>query len=68
MTSDVTQKQQKSQGVLLQKMGGDVRHASWNPCPISELIKNLIPYFRPEALEPGRDKLLRQVHGSWRKH
>ena len=22
------------------------------PYPISELIKNLIPYFRPEALEP----------------
>ena len=21
--------------------------------PISDLIKNLIPYFRPEALEPG---------------
>ena len=23
------------------------------PCPMSDLIKNLIPYFRPEALEPG---------------
>ena len=23
------------------------------PYPISDLIKNLIPYFRPEALEPG---------------
>ena len=23
------------------------------PCPISDLIKNLIPYFRPEALEPS---------------
>ena len=23
------------------------------PCPISDLIKNLIPYFRPDALEPG---------------
>ena len=23
------------------------------PCPISDLIKSLIPYFRPEALEPG---------------
>ena len=22
-------------------------------CPISDLIKNLIPYFRPEVLEPG---------------
>ena len=51
-------------GVLLEKLGGDVRHASWNPYPISdqnlcfsypisELMKNLIPYFRPEALEPG---------------
>ena len=37
------------------------------PYPISDLIKNLIPYFRPEALEPGAcDKLLRHVHGSWR--
>ena len=43
---------------------GGVRHASWNPYPISDqnlwfslpwpdLIKNLIPYFRPDALEPG---------------
>ena len=23
------------------------------PYPISDLIKNLIPYFKPEALEPG---------------
>ena len=23
------------------------------PYPISDLTKNLIPYFRPEALEPG---------------
>ena len=23
------------------------------PYPISDLIKNLIPYFRPEAVEPG---------------
>ena len=23
------------------------------PCPISDLTKNLFPYFRPEALEPG---------------
>ena len=23
------------------------------PYPISDLIKNFIPYFRPEALEPG---------------
>ena len=42
------------------------------PYPISDLIENLIPYFRPEALEPvwvtgARDKLLRHVHGSWSK-
>ena len=23
------------------------------PCPISDMIKNLISYFRPEALEPS---------------
>ena len=23
------------------------------PYPISDLIKKLVPYFRPEALEPG---------------
>ena len=51
-------------GVLPEKWGGSVRHASWNPYPISDqnlhfpypisdLIKNLTPYFRPEALEPG---------------
>ena len=36
------------------ELGGDVRHASWNPYPISD--QNLwfsLPYFRPEALEPG---------------
>ena len=41
-------------GLLPEKLGGDVRHASWNPCPISD--QNLwfsLPYFRPEALEPG---------------
>ena len=43
----------KIPGVLPEKLGGGVRHASWNPYPISDLIKNLIPYFRPEALEPG---------------
>ena len=40
-------------GVLPEKLGGDVRHASWNPYPISD--QNLwfsLPYFRPEALEP----------------
>ena len=23
------------------------------PYPVSDLIKNLVPYFRPKALEPG---------------
>ena len=62
---------------LAEKMGWGVRHASWNPYPISD--QNLwfsLPYFRPEALEPGawqervtgvRDKLLWHVHGSWCK-
>ena len=37
--------------------------------PISDVIKKLIPYLRPEALETGAcDKLLWHVHGSWRKH
>ena len=55
---------QKFRGVLPEKLGGGVRHVSWNPypisdqnlrfsLPISDLIKNLIPYFRTEALEPG---------------
>ena len=40
------------------------------PYPILDLIKNLIPYFRPGArrMTGVRDKLLRHVHGSWRKH
>ena len=41
-------------GGLPEKLGGGVRHASWNPYPISD--KNLwfsLPYFRPKALEPG---------------
>ena len=36
-------------GVLPEKLGGDVRHASWNPYPISD--QNLWfsqPYFRPD--------------------
>ena len=40
--------------VLPEKLGGCVRHPSWNPYPISD--QNLwfsLPYFRPEALEPG---------------
>ena len=75
---------EKTQGVLPEKLGGGVRHASWNPYPISD--QNLwfsLPYFRPDqkfdtlfqTWSPGarrvtgaRDKLLRHVHGSWRKH
>ena len=37
-----------------EKLGGDVRHTSWNPYPIS--VQNLwfsLSYFRPEALEPS---------------
>ena len=77
MTPDLWPKNdQKVRGLLPEKLGGDVRHASWNPYPtsdqnlwfflprspsfdgllsypISDLIKNLIPYFRTEVLEPG---------------
>ena len=67
--------------VLSEKLGGDVRHASWNPYPISD--QNLwfaLPYFRPDqkfdtlfqTWNPGArrvtgalDKLLQHVH---RKH
>ena len=41
-------------GVLPEKLGGGVRHAPWNPYPISD--QNLwfsLPYFTPKALEPG---------------
>ena len=55
---------QKFRGVLPEKLGGGVQHISWNlslfqtkicdfPYPISDLIKNLISCFRPEALEPS---------------
>ena len=44
---------QEFRGVLPEKLGGGVQHASWNPYPISDLIKHLILYFRPEALEPA---------------
>ena len=40
---------QKFRGILPEKLGGDVRHASWNPYPISD--QNLwfsLPYFRPD--------------------
>ena len=64
--------------VLPKKLGGDVRHSSWNPYPISD--QNLwfsLPYFRPDQKfdtlfqpwSPARvtgacDKLLPHVHGS----
>ena len=55
MTTDLSTKyDEKSRGILPEKLGGGVRHASWNPYPISD--QNLwfsLPYFRPEALEPG---------------
>ena len=55
---------QKFRGVLPEKLGGLCSTLPENltlfqtkicdfPCPISDLIKYLIPYFRPEALEPG---------------
>ena len=40
---------EKPWGVLPEKLGGAVRHPSWNPYPISE--QNLwfsLPYFRPD--------------------
>ena len=47
----------KFQGVLPEKLGGVCstlpETLTLFPCPISDLFKNLIPYFRPEALEPG---------------
>ena len=54
----------KFRGVLPEKLGGVCSTLPETltlfqtkicdfPCPISDLIKNLIPYFRPEALEPG---------------
>ena len=74
----------KIPGGTYRKIGRGVRHASWNPYPISD--QNLwftLPYFRPDqrfdtlfqTWSPGarrvtgaRDKLLRHEHGSWRKH
>ena len=55
---------QKFRGVLPEKLGGVCSTLPETltlfqtkicdfPYPISDLIKNLIPYFRPEALEPG---------------
>ena len=68
-----------------EKLGGDVRHASWNPYPSSDQkLWFSLPYSRPDQkfdtlyqtlIKPGaqrvkgaRDRLLRHVHGSWRKH
>ena len=50
----VNKVRRKPQGVLPEKLGGVVRHVSWNPLPISD--QNLwfsLSYFRPEALEPS---------------
>ena len=74
----------KKSGVLLEKLGGDVRHASWNPYPSSDQkLWFSLSYSRPDqkfdtlyqTLSPGaqrvkgaHDNLLRHVHGSWRKH
>ena len=61
----LTQKQQRCPGGYFQKNGvvmcGTIPETLTLfqtkicdfPYPISDLIKNLIPYFRPEALEPG---------------
>ena len=40
------------------------------PYPISDLIKNLIPYFSPGArrMTGALDEVLRHIHSSWRKH
>ena len=53
MTPDLCTKYDKKkkipEGVLPEKLGGGVRHASWNPYPISD--QNLwfsLPYFRPD--------------------
>ena len=50
MTPDLWPKTTKKvRGVLPEKLGGDVRNASWNPYLISD--QNLwfsLPYFRPE--------------------
>ena len=75
---------QKFRGVLPEKLGEDVRHAFRNPYPISDQkLWFSLPYFKPDqkfdtvfqTWSPGarrvtgaRDKLLRHVHGTWRKH
>ena len=73
-----------SGGVLPEKLGEGVRHASWNPYPTSDQkLWFSLPYFRPDqkfdtlfqtwspgarSMTTARDKLLWDVHGSWRKH
>ena len=40
---------QKFRGVLPEKLGGGVRHVSWNPYPISDQnLRFSLPYFRPD--------------------
>ena len=74
----------KCPGVLPEKLGGDVRHAFSNSYPISDQnLWFCLPCFRPDQkfdtlfltwsprarrVTGARDKLLRHVHGSWRKH
>ena len=69
---------QKPRGVLPEKLGGGVRHASWNPYPFSDqdlwfsvpdqIFDTLFQTWSPGArcVTGARDKLLRHVHG-WRK-
>ena len=49
-----TMKKPGGGGRIPEKLGGDVRHTSWNPYHIS--VQNLwfsLSYFRPEVLEPS---------------
>ena len=62
----------RGRGVLPKKLGRGVRHANLKPLPYFRPKYVIFPtLFQTEALEPGgcpeRDKLLRHVHGSWRK-
>ena len=74
----LTQNDKNARGVLPEKLGGDVRHASWNPYPISDQNpwfslsyfrpdkKYLIPCFRPEALEPTAwPELVKSCYGTY---
>ena len=45
---------QKTLGGLPVKLGGGMRHASWNRYPISdEYLWFSLPYFKPKVLKPG---------------